>query len=189
MEHYQFEAIHPFIDGNGRVGRVLMSRSLVTERLLDHPTVYFSSYIYKNKSRYNDLLLRVSTHAEWFPWIEFVLDAILTQAVDSIARSERLIELRDHYYESLRKLGAKTRVFGLIERLFAMPVVNAEEARPLLGNPTKPTVYSDISLLERAGILSEISGQQRVRDWMAKDILSIIETEDTNSLKRPNTES
>ncbi|MBN8596819.1 MAG: Fic family protein [Planctomycetes bacterium] len=186
MEHYQFEAIHPFWDGNGRVGRVLMSRSLVTEGLLDHPTVYFSAHIYRNKDKYNELLLRVSTHGDWASWIEFIIDAILISAIDSIVRSELLIDLRDRYYEQLKTLNAKSRTFAVVDHLFAVPVVNADEARKILGGVAKLTAYSDLAMLEKAGILTEITGQQRDRDWMAKDILAIIEAEDTESLKKPD---
>jgi len=174
--HYQFESIHPFRDGNGRIGRVLMSRSLVTEGLLDHPVVYFSGYIYRRKQEYIDRMFAVSARGEWIEWIDFVLDAILTQALDAIARSERLIELREHFYTTLKRLDASARVFKLVDRLFAMPAVNAEEAREIMG-VEKPTAYKDIALLEKAGVLTEITGRVRDRDWVARDVVKIIETD------------
>lgn len=174
--HYQFEAIHPFRDGNGRIGRVLMSRSLVTERLIDHPIVYVSSYIYRHRRTYTDLLLRVSTEGDWGSWIGFILEAVITQTHDAIAQSERLIETRERYYETLKELNASARVFRLVDDLFAMPVLNAEEAERKLA-VGKVTVYRDLALLERAGILTERTGRQRGRDWIANDIINIIETD------------
>lgn len=175
--HYQFEAIHPFRDGNGRIGRVLMSRSLVTERLLDHPIVYMSSYIYRHKRAYTELLLRVSTDGDWASWIGFMLDAIITQTHDAIARSERLIEMHERYYAALKQRKAAARLFRLVDGLFAMPVLNAEEAARAL-EVAKPTVYKDLALLENAGVLTERTGNQRKRDWVARDIIDIIESDD-----------
>lgn len=86
LTHYQFETIHPFRDGNGRIGRVLVSRSLVKEGLLEHPVVYMSAYINEHKQEYVDLLLGISRHGgeHWSRWVGFILEAIRTQALDAI---------------------------------------------------------------------------------------------------------
>jgi Fic family protein len=173
IAHYQFETIHPFADGNGRVGRVLLSRSLVKSGILDHPVVYFSEYIRQNKLEYVDRLLAVSTHNAWMPWIRFVLTAVLYQALDAIVRSEQLIDLRERYLGALKAADAPMRIAKVIDRLFEVPAINAEEARPIL-EIGKQTVYADIELLEKVGILREITGKQRDRDWVAPAILDII---------------
>ncbi|HLP83387.1 MAG TPA: Fic family protein [Phycisphaerales bacterium] len=173
IAHYQFEAIHPFADGNGRIGRVLLSRSLVKSGILKHPVVYFSEYIRKNKLEYVDRLLAVSTHNAWTPWIRFILQAILHQSLDAITRSEQLIDLRERYLSSLKAEDAPMRYSRLIDRLFEIPAINAEEAQPILEVGNK-TVYRDIELLEKLGILKEITGRQRARDWVAPGILHII---------------
>ncbi len=106
LTHYQFETIHPFRDGNGRIGRVLISRSLVKEGLLDHPVVYMSAYINEFKQTYVDLMLKISqtgSEEAWSSWIEFILDAIRTQALDAVWRSERLISLREDYHNRLKE--------------------------------------------------------------------------------------
>lgn len=177
LAHYQFEAIHPFRDGNGRIGRVLISRSLVKEGLLDHPVVYMSSYIYQHRSDYNNLLLEVSTKGHWTEWIEFIIDAITTQAHDSIIRSECLIDLREDFYNRAKQKNASTRIFTLIDSLFNLPVINAEEAEKTTG-VTRPTAYKDLALLQSLGILNEITEHKRNRDWVAPEILHIIEADD-----------
>jgi len=184
LAHYQFETIHPFRDGNGRIGRVLISRSLVKERLLDHPAVYMSAYINDHKREYVDGLLRVSTEGDWAGWIGFILNAVLTQANDAILRSERLIELREGYLVRLQRKNAPARVLALVDRLFQMPAINAAEAEQLLG-VSGPTVYSDIERLEEAGILREYTGKRRDRDWLADGILQVIQADRAEDLSYP----
>lgn len=181
LTHYQFETIHPFRDGNGRIGRVLISRSLVKEGLLDHPAVYMSAYVNRFKKEYVDGLLRVSTGGAWLEWIEFILRAITTQTIDSIQRSELLIALREDYHERLKSRNAQGRIFGLVDRLFEMPAINAAEAAQLLG-VSEPTVYSDIGRLEDAGILKEYTGRKRDRDWIAPGIVQVIKADNADDL-------
>ncbi len=176
LTHYQFETIHPFSDGNGRIGRVLLSRSLVKEGLLEQPVVYMSAYINEHKQEYVDLLLGISRNGGeyWSRWIGFVLDAIRTQASDAIWRSETLIALRESYQERLKRDGAPARLFQTIDELFGMPAVNMSDLVQRRG-VRKPTALADIARLERLGILSEYTGRQRDRDWLARDIVNVIE--------------
>lgn len=178
LTHYQFETIHPFRDGNGRIGRVLISRSLVKEGLLDHPVVYMSAYISEHKQRYVDLLRDISRKGGhvWSDWIGFLLAAIRTQALDAIWRSEKLIALRDDYHSRLKDSGLPSRFFTVVDQLFAMPAINvAEVVRQT--SVSKPTAIKDIERLEALKILSEYTGKERDRDWLARDIINIIEEE------------
>lgn len=176
LTHYQFETIHPFNDGNGRIGRVLISRSLVKEGLLEHPVVYMSAYINQHKQEYADLLLNISRHGGeyWGRWIEFILNAIRTQAEDAIWRSERLVSLREKYRESLKQSGAPTRLFDVIDELFSMPAVNMAELVKRC-EVSKPTALKDIERLETLGILEEYTGKSRDRDWVCREIIRVIE--------------
>ncbi|MEQ9406565.1 MAG: Fic family protein [Fuerstiella sp.] len=178
LTHYQFETIHPFSDGNGRIGRVLISRSLVKEGLLEHPVVYMSAYINRFKQEYVDLLLNISRHGAdyWGDWIEFILNAIRTQALDAIWRSERLVSLRESYHERLKQDQAPSRLFQVVDDLFAMPAVNVAELVQQCGI-TKPTANNDIQRLEKLGLLTEYTGKERDRDWVAREIIHVIEQE------------
>ncbi len=182
LTHYQFEAIHPFSDGNGRIGRVLISRSLVKEGLLEHPVVYMSAYIYRYQQEYVDLLLNISRHGGtyWGDWIEFILNAIRTQALDAIWRSERLVSLRESYHEILKQDDAPSRLFQVVDDLFAMPALNAAELVERAGI-TKPTAGNDLRRLERLGLLEEYTGKDRDRDWVAREIVRVIEQEGPES--------
>jgi Fic family protein len=176
LTHYQFETLHPFSDGNGRIGRVLISRSLVKEGLLEHPVVYMSAYINEFKSEYVDLLLGISQHGGdyWSRWIAFILNAIRTQARDAIWRSEELITLRETFHERLKQDRSPARLFEIVDRLFSMPAINVADVVQRTG-VTKPTAGNDIARLERLGILTEYTHRERDRDWIARDIINVIE--------------
>lgn len=178
LTHYQFETIHPFNDGNGRIGRVLISRSLVKEGLLEHPVVYMSAYINEHKQEYADLLLNISRHGGeyWTRWIEFILNALRTQAEDAIWRSERLVSLRESYRQTLKDENAPARLFDIIDSLFSMPAINMPEIVQRLG-VSKPTATKDIERLESMGILEEYTGKSRDRDWVCREIIRVIEQE------------
>ena len=178
LTHYQFETIHPFRDGNGRIGRVLISRSLVKESLLDHPVVYMSAYINAHKQTYVDLLREISRRGgdAWSNWIGFILDAIRTQALDAIRRSENLITLREEFHHRLKETSAPARLFKVVDQLFSMPAINIAEIIKETGI-TKPTAAADMERLEKAGILTEYTGRERDRDWLARDIIKVIEEE------------
>lgn len=178
LTHYQFETIHPFRDGNGRIGRVLISRSLVKEGLLDHPVVYMSAYINEHKSEYVECLKNISRGLPdgWSRWIKFMLDAIRTQAEDAVMRSERLITLREDFHRRLKEASGPSRLFELVDTLFAMPAINIAEAIERTG-VTKPTAAADMNRLEKLNILSEYTGRDRDRDWLAREIVAVIEAE------------
>ena len=182
LMHYQFETIHPFSDGNGRIGRVLISRSLVKEGLLEHPVVYLSAYINQYKREYVDLLLNISRHGGdyWADWIEFILSAIRTQALDAVWRSERLVSLREDFHHKLKQDGSPSRLFQIVDDLFSMPAINAAELAQRTGT-SKPTAHSDIQRLERLGMLEEYTGKERDRDWVAREIIHVIEQDGPES--------
>ena len=178
LTHYQFEAIHPFSDGNGRIGRVLISRSLVKEGLLEHPVVYMSAYINEHRREYVDLLLRISQEGgdAWSDWIGFIMDAIRTQALDTIWRSEELITLKSRFHDLLKKDDAPTRLFPVVDELFSTPALNVADLADKSDTSTT-TAGKDVARLERLGILREYTGRERDRDWLAQDIVDIISKE------------
>lgn len=172
--HYQFETIHPFRDGNGRIGRVIASRSLVKDELIESPVVYLSGPIARTKSQYTNLLLRVSTHGDWEAWIRYFAAVISEAALDGVDRTKRLVAIEQHYRESLLQQDAPARVQRLVDRLFSIPVINAREAQGFL-DVTDPTARKDLALLEKLGIIREITGKGWGQDWIAGEIVDIID--------------
>jgi Fic family protein len=153
VAHYQFEAIHPFRDGNGRLGRLLISLWLQKERILTEPMLYLSAYFEQNQNEYYDRLLRVSTHGEWTEWILFFLRGVETQSIDAALRTQRLVELRRTYHHRLTGPRVPQNLHRLVDELFKIPAISIPMARDFLGI-TYPAAKALIDRLVAAEILS-----------------------------------
>lgn len=172
--HYQFEAIHPFLDGNGRLGRLLLVLLLVNWQLLPAPLLYLSAYFEAHRSRYYELLMTVSREGNWETWLTFFLQGIATQSLDAIRRIEQLQRLRETYRAQLQTSRAGAKLLKALDTLFARPVTTVQQiAAELNVSPTTAGKY--IVQLENEGILQEITGQSRNRVFLAKSILQAID--------------
>jgi Fic family protein len=176
VAHYQFEAIHPFGDGNGRVGRLLMGLFLAERGLMPYPLLYISAYFERTRSAYYDGLLRVSTQGAWDAWVCYVLEGVHTQAAEAAELADRLLELQGGYRERLLRARATANALGLVDQLFVNPFVTARRVRDLLG-VTDPTARATIRSLESAGILTEITGRRWGRIYRAEEVFSVIRGE------------
>ncbi|MGH8701034.1 MAG: Fic family protein [Burkholderiales bacterium] len=172
LVHEQFEAIHPFLDGNGRVGRLLITLFLIERGRLSQPLLYLSSYIDAHRNDYYDLLQRVRTHGDWTAWLRYFVTGIAETAADAAQQAIRLLELRDRYRDSLHR---SPRAQQLVEALFANPYVTAKHAQQILGT-SNPTARSTLAVLEKHGIVREQTGRQWGRLYVADEILAAIES-------------
>lgn len=155
VAHYQFEAIHPFTDGNGRTGRVLNQLLLVEQGLLDLPVLYLSRYIIRNKADYYRLLLAVTRDAAWEKWILYMLNGIRETAAWTTGKIQAICDLMMHTTEYVRTRAAKTYSRELVELVFVQPycrIQNIVEAG--MGNRQTASVY--LKTLAGIGILEEI---------------------------------
>lgn len=152
--HYQFETIHPFLDGNGRIGRVLMSLLIFKWCKLSMPWLYLSPFFEKYKDEYIDNLFRVSAEGDWTTWIEFCLRGTITQAEDSIRRCDALRTLKDRWMQEAGR--ASVRAHAIIEHLFTSPVLTIP-AMAKRYSVTYPTAKADVVALVKFGILQEVS--------------------------------
>lgn len=173
--HEHFEAIHPFLDGNGRIGRLLIVLFLVERGRLSKPLLYLSSYIEQSRNAYYDALQRIRTHGDWPAWLRYFLTAVRDTARSAIAQSQLILELRDEYRERLAK---QHRALALLDELFINPYTTVARASEQLG-VTAPTAQKTISLLEKAGMLSEATGGSWGRIWLARPILDAVEATPT----------
>lgn len=171
--HYQFEAIHPFLDGNGRVGRLLTTLFLCERGYLTHPMLYLSEYFEHNRSDYYDGLLAVSERGEWEHWVAFFLGAIIAQSKNAIDTSQKIIKLFEAYQAKVRSLRMPALTLQLIEQIFINPYITVTEAAHRL-NTTFPTANSMIGKLQQAGIVVEITSKQRGRVYCAKELLAVL---------------
>lgn len=173
MIHYQFEAIHPFEDGNGRIGRLMLPLLLCEKKLLPQPLLHLSAYFERNREDYYDHLLRVSQSGQWQEWIRFFLRAVSDQAQEASERSRALLELRQKFQERIRAKRASALAAKLVDYLFTSPAITVPYAEELL-KVTYPSANLTVQRLVGAGILTEISGYKRNRVWLASGILQIL---------------
>jgi Fic family protein len=173
LVHYQFEAIHPFLDGNGRVGRLLITLLLHTEKLLDQPLLYLSAFFEKHRDQYYDLLLAVSRHGAWNEWIEFFLRGVHDQANDAVERANSLLELRDRYRTEMTVARQSVLLLAMIDQLFQSPAVTIAAVARDLG-VTYASAKQNVEKLVAAGILVPVTAS-RNRIFLARRIVELLE--------------
>ena len=145
--HYQFEAIHPFEDGNGRTGRVLITLLLCERDYLQHPWLYVSDYFAKYRQEYLDLLLGVSLRGEWDSWLRFFLMTVAAVAVDALARIENLDNISSDYRGRVRSHRTAGTAFRLIAALFELPYITS----PRVPVPPRPVPHVSSGALVAPG--------------------------------------
>lgn len=171
LVHEHFEAIHPFLDGNGRIGRLLVTLFLIERGRLSKPLLYLSSTIEQRRDEYYLRLQRIRTHGEWVEWLVFFLTAVRDTARSAIARSAAILELRDRYRA---QLGKDHKALALLDELFVNPYTTVARAAEHLG-VTSPTAAKTIRVLEKASMLAEATGGKWGRIWLARPILRVVD--------------
>jgi Fic family protein len=170
--HYQFETIHPFLDGNGRLGRLLISLLLQRDGLLPEPYLYLSSYFNARRSGYVDHLLAVSQHGEWEGWLLFFLRGVQSQADEAHQRANLLVDLREDYQQRYQNERSEN-ILELAMRLFEDPYLDVNTAAEWL-DVEYSTANRLIGQLEDDGILEELTGKERNRFYRANEVFEII---------------
>lgn len=171
--HYQFESIHPFQDGNGRVGRLLITLMLVLDGVLPLPLLYLSAYFERHRQEYYDQLLRVSQEGTWSDWVTFFARGVSSEAMDAVDRAERLRKLQAEYTNKIQTPRTSALVIKFLDALFSHPVVTMTGVAKLL-EVTAPTAQKHIDRLVTEGVLTEITGRQRNRVFVAQEIIESI---------------
>ncbi|TAM73466.1 Fic family protein [bacterium] len=174
IAHYQFEAIHPYRDGNGRIGRLLFMLYLAQQKILSTPMLYVSAYLESNRQQYYDYLLAISQRGTWDDWIVFLLEGVAQQARDAVERTGRISALNDDYRK--RVLGPKkaANLGLLVDELFTIPAISVPMAKRLTG-VTYPAARANIDTLRALSVLSAepviVDGTQY---WTADGILELV---------------
>jgi Fic family protein len=166
LTHYQFETIHPFVDGNGRIGRLLLSLLLCERGPLAKPHLYLSACFEKNREQYVDLLLGVSRFGAWQEWIQFFLRGVAFQSQDAILRSQKLLELWLQYRGRMQTARASALGLNLIDALFSTPALTVPMAAARL-KITYASAQLNVDKLVKAEILREVTGNRRNRVYLA----------------------
>jgi Fic family protein len=172
--HYQFEAIHPFIDGNGRVGRLLVVLLLVEWGLLPAPLLDLSAYLEPRREEYYARLFAVSIDGDWDGWLTFFLGVVEHQARDAVIRAQRLRVLRDDYRARVATARSSGLLGVLVDAVFDTPALTIPQARALLG-VTHRAAAQNIAKLVDAGILREVGDRARNKLFLAVDVVRAVE--------------
>lgn len=164
LAHAQFETIHPFLDGNGRVGRLLITFLLCEADILRRPVLYLSHYFRRHQQAYYNCLQAVRDHGDWEGWLSFFLDGVAAVANEATEVSRRIVDLREaHRDEIIRNFGrAAGGALRVLEHLFRNPIVQVRDIQDLLGT-THTSANGLVASFRRAEILTEITGQKRNR--------------------------
>lgn len=172
LMHYQFEAIHPFRDGNGRIGRLLISLFLIETGLLPLPLLYLSAYFERERERYYAHLQRVSTDGDWHGWLAFFLAGVKQEGADAIRRVDAVHALRETYRSALQQSRASGNTLQLVDHLFVQPVVTVASAAAVLG-VTSAGARNILVRLVGDGVLTEVDTYPRL--YVATGILATLE--------------
>lgn len=172
--HYQFEAIHPFLDGNGRIGRLLLILLLCADKLLPQPLLYLSAFFERNRQSYYDLLLAVSQRGAWSEWIGFFLRGVVEQSHDAVRRAKRLMDLWQSYRAKLQAVRSSGLPLRLVDQLFSYPAITVPWAAKLL-RVTSRSADLNIQKLVGHDILVEHGERRRNRVFIAPGIVQILD--------------
>ena len=173
ISHYQFETIHPFLDGNGRIGRLLITLQLVESGILTKPTLYLSAFFEKNKNSYYDFLTMVRQNNNLEQWVKFFLNGVIETAIDGIKTFKNIVSLRQRYESKILTIGIRAKnAHKLLLFMFSRPIVNikiVEQELDISFNSANRLIKS----LMHLEILKEITGYTRNRLFVLKEYLDL----------------
>jgi Fic family protein len=162
LAHAQFETIHPFLDGNGRVGRLLITFLLCHAKVLSRPVLYLSHYLKQHRGTYYDRLMAVRFDGDWEGWLRFFLTGVATVAREAEQTARQIVELRERLRQTAQSTGVSLNTLKLMDHLFEQPVINVKAAQAWLG-VSVPAASRMVNELQSAGILTEVTGGRRNR--------------------------
>ncbi|MEJ7813335.1 MAG: Fic family protein [Gemmatimonadaceae bacterium] len=183
--HYQFEAIHPFLDGNGRVGRLLIALLLYEWGILSTPLLYLSAFFEHHRQRYYDTLLGVSLRGEWEAWVAFFLEGVATQAIDAATRARRLADLRESFVERATAEGGSAALVQLVDEVISRPIITISRAAKVTGLTYQGALFN-VKRLVSTGILTKTPGTSRPQTYVAREVIALLD-EDLTTTAPPHT--
>lgn len=162
LAHAQFETIHPFLDGNGRVGRLLVTFLLCHAKVLQHPVLYLSHYLKQHRSAYYDRLMAVRYEGDWEGWLRFFLTGVAEVAREAEDTARRIVGLREGVRRTAQETGMSVNTLKLLDHLFEQPIINVKAAQERLG-VSFPAANAMVNELQTVGVLTEVTGGRRNR--------------------------
>lgn len=173
LVHYQFETIHPFLDGNGRVGRLLITLYLVEKEILKSPILYLSDFFERNRQLYYDNLMKTRINNDIQQWFKFFLVGVIETAKSSISTLDNIMKLRQSVDEKLQKLGSRASNGRIVvNHLYQKPITNVQKVADIAA-VSLPSAYKLIEQLEKLGILKEITGAKRGKQYWFEEYMNL----------------
>ena len=185
--HAQFETIHPFLDGNGRLGRLILVFVLVARDRLPAPLLYLSAYLEQNRASYYESLQALRETGDPIPWIELFLNAVQTQALDAVRRAERIVELRGRYRTAAANMGT-SNALALVDLICENPLLTTRSVEDSL-SVTRPTAIRLLKRMEEQGVLTEQKvGSRGQRRYIAQGLMDVVagERDGMDRRRRPH---
>lgn len=171
--HYQFEAIHPFADGNGRVGRIMIPVALFERKVLLHPALFLSPVLERRKEEYIDHMFEVSRSGAWESWLGFFLSVVEETCRETIAIADRLFLLRERYRKELQAAGRSALLLSIVDRLFTRPVFSIPQLAEHLG-VTYPAAQKNLETVLSLGFVEEVPETAHPKFFAAREIMNTI---------------
>lgn len=185
LAHAQFETIHPFLDGNGRVGRLLNTFLLVHRGILRQPLLYLSFYFKLHRTEYYDRLMAVRLKGDWEGWIRFFLEGVVKTAKEASETAERIFEMRETHRDRILSRGMGENGLRLLSELFQRPLINVNRAAEVIDS-TFPTANRLVSGFEELELLKEITGRRRSRIYRYQPYMALFDdTPDRDEAAEP----
>lgn len=172
--HYQFETIHPFKDGNGRIGRLLISLQLCREGFIPRPLIYVSEYFSRNRDTYIDFLFYSSSEGKIEDLVKFILKALEAQADSALDLIVKIDNYKVKLYSELKRKSKSPNLHELVEFLFRTPVFRVNDVKDYIG-VSQPSAWTLVQLLKAEGIITEMAFSQKDKVYFAREILNILE--------------
>jgi len=171
LAHAQFESIHPFLDGNGRVGRLLITLLLVADGVLKGPLLYLSLYLKQNRDDYYDHLQRIRTEGAWEAWLEFFLEGVVEVAESTTTTTGDLVQMIERDRQKIHEFGRGAATAARLHDLISRYVIMRPTTAAKLLHLSAPPVYGAFNRLEEAGMLREVSGRRRGKVYVYDEYL------------------
>jgi Fic family protein len=184
IAHAQFETIHPFLDGNGRVGRLLITFLLVHREVLHRPLLYLSHYLKRHRAEYYDRLMAVREDGSWEGWLRFFLRGVAETAEEATRTAHAILQLREQHRSAIQERGLGMNALRLFDMLYQRPIVNANLAKDVLG-VTFPTASKLLELLEQLGLVREVTGGRRYRRYLYTSYLDLFAADEAEFDQEP----
>ena len=177
LMHYYFETIHPYEDGNGRLGRTLITLYLIKQGIIEEPILYVTPFFEKNRSQYYDMLTKVREEGDFLSWLNFFLDGFCQTSMETSKKIKNLIKLREEYHTKLEGINANTISFTLLDLFFENPYWSIPHIRKYEIKKNYPLIKRGVNNLMEIGLVAEHTIRHRNRFYVAREIASVFESD------------